>query len=69
MHLIQIILIKSKNWFKTMKKLLFILGLMVSVIACDNKTISPSNMKDSTTVDSVITDSIDSLLIDTINVD
>lgn len=52
-----------------MKKLLFILGLMVSVIACDNKTISPSNMKDSTTVDSIITDSIDSLLIDTINVD
>lgn len=52
-----------------MKKILFILVAMVLMFACVGNSIKQAEVSDSISVDSVeITDSIDSLLIDTVSI-
>lgn len=50
-----------------MKKILFVFGLMLTMIACGgNSTTTKSEVNDSTVVDTVV---VDSTLIDTISID
>ncbi len=52
-----------------MKKILFIIAAMVLMFACGGNSTKQSEVSDSISIDSVeITDSIDSLLIDTISI-
>lgn len=52
-----------------MKKILFILVAMVLMFACEGNSTKQSEVSDSISTDSVeVTDSIDSLLIDTIGI-
>ena len=52
-----------------MKKISFIIAAMLLMFACGGNSIKQSEVSDSISIDSVeITDSIDSLLIDTISI-
>lgn len=52
-----------------MKKILFILVAMMLMFACGGNSTKQSEVSDSISIDSVeVTDSIDSLLIDTISI-
>ena len=52
-----------------MKKILFIIAAMVLMFACGGNSTKQSEASDSISIDSVeVTDSIDSLLIDTIGI-
>jgi ABC-type glycerol-3-phosphate transport system substrate-binding protein len=52
-----------------MKKILFIIAAMLLMFACGGNSTKQSEVSDSISIDSVeITDSIDSLLIDTISI-
>ena len=52
-----------------MKKILFIIAAMILMFACGGNSTKQSEVSDSISIDSVeITDSIDSLLIDTISI-
>lgn len=52
-----------------MKKILFILVTMMLMFACGGNSTKQSEVSDSISIDSVeVTDSVDSLLIDTISI-
>lgn len=52
-----------------MKKILFIVAAMMLMFACGSNSTKQSEVSDSISIDSVeVTDSIDSLLIDTISI-
>lgn len=48
-----------------MKKLVFVFGLMLSMMSCGGNSIKPVDTKDSVAVDTVV----DSTLVDTVSID
>lgn len=49
-----------------MKKIIFVFGLMLAMVACGGNTISNTEANDSTVVDSI--EVVDSTLVDTISI-